>query len=135
MKVSSNSYIYIKIEKGIPGLKQAALLACEHLKNSLAPHEYYPILGTIRLQKCKTRLTKFCLHADDFGIKFQSKEDADYLYNAIRVNFKYINNKEGKDYYSLILDQNYNLRHVDISMPKYILETLKKLLHQLKVYP
>ena len=42
-KVTNTGWVYIKIKKGMPGLKQAALLAYEHLKNSLAPYGYYPI--------------------------------------------------------------------------------------------
>lgn len=34
-KVTSDDYIYIKIKKGMHGLKQAALLAYNHLQNNL----------------------------------------------------------------------------------------------------
>lgn len=44
-----NDYIHIKIQKGMPGLKQATLLAYDHLKTFLAPHGYFPIPGTIGL--------------------------------------------------------------------------------------
>ena len=47
--IFNNDYIYIKIQKGIPGLKQAAILAYEHLKNLLEPFEYELIPGTIGL--------------------------------------------------------------------------------------
>ena len=49
LKVTKSYCVYIKIQKGIPGLKQDALLAYEHLKNSLASYSYYPILGMIGL--------------------------------------------------------------------------------------
>ena len=84
-----NNHMCIKIQKGMPGLKQAALLACEHLKSSLAPYGHYPILGTISLWKHKTRQTIFCLCVDDFGVKYWSKEDADHLCNAIGANFRF----------------------------------------------
>jgi len=41
LKVTPSGYIYIKIKKGMPGLKQAALLAYDHLKNSLVSYGYY----------------------------------------------------------------------------------------------
>ena len=54
--------------------------------------------------------------------------------NAIRVNFNYTIDKKGKNYCSLVLDWYYNLGYADISMPKYIPETLKKLSYQPKVH-
>ena len=119
----------------MPELKQAALLAYEYLKNLLASYEYYLIPGTIALWEYKTRLTKFCLCIDDFGIKYWSKEDMDYLCNTIRVNFKYTDDPEEKNYYGLMLDQHYNLGFINIFMPKYILETLKKLSYTPKTIP
>ena len=34
---TSDDYIYIKIQKGMPGLKQVAMLVCQNLKNFLEP--------------------------------------------------------------------------------------------------
>jgi hypothetical protein len=39
--VAPDGYIYIKIKKGMYGLKQAAILAYQHLVNQLAPHGYH----------------------------------------------------------------------------------------------
>ena len=47
--VAADGYIYIKIKKGMYGLKQAALLAYRNLKQHLAPHGYYPVIGTVGL--------------------------------------------------------------------------------------
>ena len=101
----------------MPGLKQAAILAYRHLKNSLEPFGYEPIQGTVGLWNYRTKPTKFCLCVDDFGIKYQSKEDADHLCNAIGTNFRYTVDREGKNYCGLYLDWNYKLGYVDISMP------------------
>ena len=128
-KVMANSYIYIKIYKGMPGLKQAAILAYQHLKSCLEPFGYEPIEGTFRLWYYKTRLIKFCLCVDNFGIKYQSKSDTEYLFNAIGKNFRFTVDYEGNNYCSLTLKQNYQLGYVDISIPKLISEILKKLNH------
>ena len=45
-KVTADGYVCIKIKKGMPGLKQAAILAYQHLKNCLLPFRYYPIPET-----------------------------------------------------------------------------------------
>ena len=128
-KVAENDYIYIKIKKGMPGLRQAALLAYKHLKNSLQPYGYFPVPGTVGLWAHEICLTKFCLCVDDFGIKYWSKEDANHLCNVIGANFRFTVDMEGKNYCGLTLDWNYKLGYVDISMPKYVPAVLKKLLY------
>ena len=133
--VTSDSTIYIKIQKGMPGLKQAAILAYRHLKNSLEPFGYEPIHGTVGLWHHRTKPTKFCLCVDDFGIKYWSKEDADHLCNAIGTNFRYTVDREGKNYCGLHLDWNYKLGYVDISMPLSVPAALKKLNYQPKIFP
>ena len=40
---------YVKIQKGASGLKQAAILACQHLNILFLPYGYSPILSTIGL--------------------------------------------------------------------------------------
>lgn len=109
----------------MPGLKQAALLAYEHLKNCLKPYGYEPIPGTAGLWKHKHRPTVFCLCVDDFGIKYWSQKDADHICNSIGANFRYTVNKEGNHYCGLSIKWNYSKGYVDILMPKYVLEKLK----------
>jgi hypothetical protein len=59
--LAPDGYIYIKIQRGMYGLKQAAILAYEHLVRQLAPHGYHPCPYTTGLWKHATRPTKFCL--------------------------------------------------------------------------
>lgn len=117
----------------MPGLKQVALLAYEYLKILLALYRYHPIPSIIGLQKYETRPTIFYLYIDDFGIKLWLKSDANHLCNAISIKFKYTINLKGKNYCGLILDWNYAISYIDISIPKYILVILKKLFYELKV--
>jgi hypothetical protein len=70
------------------GLKQAALLAYQHLVNQLAPHGYHPCPYTTGLWEHDTRPTKFCLCVDDFGVKYFSTADADHLLNSLRQHYK-----------------------------------------------
>ena len=69
-KVTHDKFLYIKIQKGILGLKQTTILAYEHLKNCLEPFRYESILGSAGSWHHKTRPTKFCLRVDNFGIKY-----------------------------------------------------------------
>ena len=80
-------YLYCVILRGMYGLKQAAILAYQHLKNSLEPYGYYPVQVIIGMYQHNKRPTKFCLCVDDFGVKYWSKADDDHLYNSVRANF------------------------------------------------
>ena len=73
--MTPDRHIYIKIKKGMYDFKQAAILAYIHLKETLAPHGYTPVGGTVGSWKHATRSTKFCLCVDDFGTKHYSKAD------------------------------------------------------------
>ena len=128
--VTPDGYIYIKIKKGMYGLKQAAILAYEHLVNQLAPHGYHPCPYTTGLWQHKTKPTKFCLCVDDFGVKYFTRQDADHLLNALRANYKISVDWEGKNYCGLSIRWNYPKNYVDISMPGYIQSTLARLQHK-----
>ena len=41
-KIASDGFIYVRINKGMYGLKQAAVLAYNGLVRNLKPHGYYP---------------------------------------------------------------------------------------------
>ena len=84
-----NGWVCIKIQKGMPGLKQAAILAYQHLKRCLEPHGCTPVKGTIATWEHDKLPTKFCLCVDDFGVKYWSKSDSDHLCNSIGANFTY----------------------------------------------
>ena len=71
----------------MPRLKQAAILAHQHLKFSLKPHGYSPIPGTIGMWRRDNRPTKFCLCVYDFGFKHWSTSDANHLCNAVGDTF------------------------------------------------
>ena len=134
-KVSPSQHIFIKIKRGMYGLKQDAVLAYDHLKRCLKPFGYHPVSGTVGLWEHQSRPTNFCVCVDDFGIKYWSTEDANHLLNALSQNFIYTTDMEGKHYCGLSLDWHYNLGYVDISMPQYVTKTLKKLNHVPVTYP
>ena len=119
----------------MPGLRQAAMLAHKHLKNSLELHRYAPIPGAVGFWQHNKRLTIFCLCADDFGVKCWSKQDAQHLCNAVGANFCYAADMQGANHCDLNLDWNYKLGYVDASMPKHIPKALHCLNHRPKNYP
>ena len=125
-----NNYVYIQINKGMYGLKQAALLAYQQLLKFLRPAGYSPIPNTVGMWKHDTRQTIFCLCVDDFGIKFQNKHDVNHLLDTLRKHYKVSIDWEGKHYCGLTFNWNYDKGYVDISMPGYIEKTLHKYQHQ-----
>ena len=68
---------------GMYGLKEATILAYEHLKKNLAKYGCAPVQGTVGLWHHDTRPTKFCVCVDDFGIKYYSKDDAQHLVDSL----------------------------------------------------
>ena len=87
-KVTQSGHIYIKINKGMYGLKQAAVLAYKELTKNLSQYGYQPIIGRVGLWQHESRPTKFCLCVDDFGIKYYSKDDADHVLDSLRAHYK-----------------------------------------------
>jgi hypothetical protein len=125
--VSSDGHICIRIKKGMHGLKQAAILACKHLVNQLAPH--HPCPCTTGLWQHDTRPTKFCLCVDDFGAKYFSTAGADQLLTSLCKHYKISVDLAGTDCCSLSIKWNCAKKHVDISMPGHVASTLERLQH------
>ena len=70
--LEKDGWVYMKIVKGMPGLKQAARLSNEILVHHLAPYGYAPVQHTPSLWKHESNGILFALVVDDFGIKSTS---------------------------------------------------------------
>ncbi len=127
-----DGYIYVRIKKGMYGLKQAAVLAYQNLINKLAPFGYEPIPHTDSFWRHKSRPTKFCLCVDDFGVKYFHKQDIQHLITALQQNYKISTDFEGTNYCGLTLDWFYDDGFVDVSMPGYVPRALEKFQHKAK---
>ena len=128
-KVDEAGYVWIKIKRGMYGLKQAAILAYDHLVNLLEPYGYYPEPHCVGMWSHKTRPTKFCLCVDDFGVKYFSKDDAEHLLNALCDHYKISVDWEGRNYCGLTIDWHYDKGYVDINMPGYVKKALHRFQH------
>jgi hypothetical protein len=126
----AKGYIYVEIQKGMYGLKEASVLAFEQLKAHLAPHGYTPMPFTPGLWKHKTRRTTFTLAVDDFGIKYFSKADAAHLFSALEEKYVITTDWSGSSYLGFTLDWNYDEGWVDLSMHEYVPKALAKLGHK-----
>ena len=126
---ANDGYVYVKIKKGMYGLKQAAILAYTQLIGKLEPHGYFPVPGTSGIWAHKSRKTVFILCVDDFGIKFFDEDDKNHLLNALKENYKVTIDETGCNYLGYTIDWNYDKGYVDIDMHKYIPKARKRFQH------
>ena len=133
--LAHNGYIYIKIKKGMYGLKQASVLAYQNLTKLLTDGGYQHIVGSLGMWKHKTRKTLFCLCVDDFGVKYYSKEDVQHLHDTIAKEYTCKIDWTGKNFLGYTLNWNYDKGYVDISIPDYIRNALKRLGYNVSVTP
>lgn len=128
-KIHADGYVYCEIQLGMYGLKQAAILAYNLIKERLEPAGYYPIKESNGLWKHKTKKTMFALCVDDFGVKYFNKEDAQHLIDTLDAHYDLTVDWTGHNYCGLTLDWNYSEGYVDVSIPGYIVDALKKFQH------
>ena len=50
---------------------------------------YYLVPFTTRLWAHKTRKIKFCLYVDDFGVKYFTKDDKNYLLDSLKITMQF----------------------------------------------
>ena len=125
---ANDDYVYVRIKRGMYGLKQAAILAFEYLVSNLSQYGYHPLPHTLSVWKHESRPISFCLCVDDFRIKYFRKEDANHLLlTSLQNHYTVTTDWSGQNFCGLTLDWHYDQQYVDISMPKYIKSLLTKL--------
>ena len=82
--VATDSYFYMEIRKGIPGLKQPGRLARNRLTKNLTRNGYSQVPHTPSLWCHYTSDLVFSLVVDNFGIKYTQKEDSDHLLKSLQ---------------------------------------------------
>jgi hypothetical protein len=130
-----DGWVYIKIRKGMYGLKKAGLLANQVLQKRMAPFGYYPARHTPGLWMHKTRPIAFLLIVDDFAVKYVGKQHADHLRNALLQSYDLTTDWEAKVYSGMSLKWDYRNRTCDISMPGKVSNVLSKFQHDASKHP
>ena len=128
-KIENDGYVYIEVQKGMPGLKQAGKIANDRLKSHLAKFGYVPAARTPALWVSKISNLSFTLCVDDFGVKYTARKDVDHLINALKSLYKISIDWSGTKYIGLNLDWDYNRRILRVSMPEYIPNALRRFKH------
>ena len=110
------------------GLKQAARLAYDSLKNHLGEYDYFPNKVATNIWSHTKRKTKFYLCIDNFGVQYFSKGDTNHLINALQQKYIMTTDFTGKKFCDLDITWYYVNGWVDIAMNSFVQKTLKKLL-------
>jgi len=131
-KVTKYGYVYVEVRKGIYGLPQAGLLAQELLEERLGEKGYKQNLHTPGLWTHEWRPIQFLLVVDDFGLKDMGEEHREHLSSVMRRHYKISDDKhDGKTYYGLTLDWDYEGRKVHRSRAGYVAKALKRFKHEM----
>ena len=77
--------------------------------------------------KHETRQIVFCLCFDTFGVKYFNIDDTDHLLNTLGTNYKYMVDWTGCNFFELTFECNYKDGYVDVSIPVYIKDAMRKL--------
>ena len=77
--VGDQGWIYMRIEKGVYGLKQSWIIANQELVKHMAPFGYHPVQHTPGIWVYDIRKTLFSLVVDNFCVQYFSTEDVDHF--------------------------------------------------------
>ena len=80
-------WVYMRIKKGMYGLKQAGIVANQEFVKHMAPFGYHPVQHTPGLWVHDNRHTTFSLVVDDFCIRYSPTEDVDHFLNDLREKY------------------------------------------------
>jgi hypothetical protein len=134
-KVSKDGYVFVEIRRGMYGLPQAGIIAQELLEKRLNARGYYQSKFTPGLWTHETRSIKFALVVDDFGIKYESEEDAQHLIDSLTPFYSITTDKEGTRFIGLTLEWDYVKQELHVSMPGYVEKALVHFNHRPPVKP
>ena len=126
-QVDINGYIFIKINKGMYGLRQSIILAYQQISTRLQAAVYKPIIGSTGMWKHQARQIIFSLCVNDFGIKYFKKEDTQHLLYTLGNHYTYTVDWAGINLCRLTLDWDYDKGYAYISIPGYVKDAIKKL--------
>ena len=83
-KHSLNGYIHLEMRQAVWGLPQAGILANKRLQRKLAPFGYFESTNTPGLRYHESCPITFTLVVDNFGVKYENKDNVDHLIASIK---------------------------------------------------
>ena len=127
--LSSGSWVYLEIRKGMPGLKKSGRIANNRLKAHLAHFGFAPVPRTPALWKHTTKPITLSIVVDDFEVKYVGKEKADHLIKSLQKLYTISVYWTGSLFCGLTIAWYYAARTCNISMPSYLQTALHKFQH------
>ena len=124
--VDDQGWIYMRIDKGMYGLKQADIIANQELVKHIAPFVYHPVQHTPGIWVHDSRKTCFSLIVDNFCVQCWSTEDADHLLKALRAKYLITVDMAVTVYIRIKLEWDYVYRTVTFSMTSYVHKALHR---------
>jgi hypothetical protein len=122
----SDGNVYIVVQKCMYGLPLAGILANQLLARLLVIHAYHQTKFTPDLWRHVNHPIQFTLVVDDFGVKYGGKEHAQHLIDALETYYTVSKYWTGGLYCGITLKWDYENKHLDLSMPGYINDSLHK---------
>ena len=83
-KIAANDRVYFEVRKGMPGLKQASIIANKRLSEHLSKAGYKQSRFTPSLWKHTKLPISFTLVVDDFGVMHKGRKNAQHLIDTLR---------------------------------------------------
>ena len=124
--VDDQGWIYMRIEKGVYGLKQAGVIVNQELVKHMAPFGYHTLKHATGLWVHNSRKTLISLVVDDFCVQYCSTEDSDHFLNSLRAKYLITVDMEATVYIGIKLTWDYVHRTVTLSMPSYVQKALHR---------
>jgi hypothetical protein len=128
-RLAVDGWVYLEIQKGMYGFKQAGILANQLLKKRLTPFGYHPARHTSGLWLHNKKTTEFSLVVDDFAVKYVTLADVHHLRNALLHNYEITTDWGGTVYSGITLKWDYDKHTCDISIPGYVNNVFNKFQH------
>ncbi|KAL7474028.1 hypothetical protein ACHAW6_000819 [Cyclotella cf. meneghiniana] len=120
-----NGWVYIRCTRGMYGLSQAGSLGHDLLEKCLNKDGYYQSPIVPGLWKHTTRPIQFTSVLDNFGVKYTSRNKANYLIDTLKKHYDVSADYTGRKYVKINLDWDYNKGKVHLSMAPFHDKALK----------
>jgi hypothetical protein len=133
--IAHDGYVYVRIDGGMYGLKQAGRIANETLVKRLAEHGFIQCRHTPGLFRHETRPLFFTLIVDDFFVGYSCQEDVDLLLSCLRLHYDTKVDWDASLYSGIHMVWDYDARTCDISMPNYVSKALQRFEHEQPARP
>ena len=129
LALASDSWVYLDIRKGMPGLKQSRKIANNRLTLHLAKHSYAPVPRTPSLWAHTHLPIMLSLVIDNFGVNYTGNASAHHIIAALRSLYTISVDWSGSLFCGLTPAWDYANWTVDVSMTGYINKALHKFQH------